>query len=276
MKLKELNAILNALFDLILGPFRVESPWPGMVAASIFSSIILLLVFRTTSSQKAVRRAKDRLIARLLELVLFKDDIIVNMGAFARVLVANLVYLRKLLAPLCVSLIPFALILIQLSTWFAARPLRPGEAALVKVRFREATPVEKRSVRLTGSARVAIEPPAVRIPSQNEIDRRIRAKEKGKGWIDLHVDGQAIRKEVTIGSRLARVSKRRARRGFMNALLNPAEESLPRESAVSSIEITYPARELIIGGRRINWVVAFVVLSVVFASLLKRPLGVEI
>ena len=67
-------------------------------------SAVLLLVFKLASNRRLVRRTRNQAVARILEFLLFRDDIVVNLGAFGRVMAANLAYLGSLLLPLLVSL----------------------------------------------------------------------------------------------------------------------------------------------------------------------------
>lgn len=275
---------MNADCGLRIAEWMTEltpSPWPAMLAVSFLTSILILLVFRVTSNRASVRRKKDRLLARVLELALFKDDIVVNLGAFKRVMAANLSYLAELIKPLCLNVLIFVLILPQVSAWFGAHPLRPGEAVILTARFLEEFPVMEQAVSLEPSAAIAVETDAVRIPSKNEISWRIRAdrsrqERSGNSWIDVNINGEKIRKEVTISRTLAQTSRIRLPRGFWNELKNPAEPPLPQDSPLASIEVRYPQHEFALGKLPLNWTGAFIVLTLLFGFLLKKPLGVVI
>lgn len=268
-----LQAIFNGLFDLILAPFRTESPWPGLVAVSLVTSVLVLLLFRLASKPATVRRRRDRLLARVLELVLFKDDLVVNLGAFGRVLVANAQYLATLLIPLALSMIPVTLILVQAYAWFGMRPLRPGETTLLTARFSQALPTD---VTVTTSAGLQVDSQPVSAPSCNEISWRIRAGAAGAEWADVTAGGQTQRKSIGVWRALLAVSAQRNTGGFWNTLTSPREQPLPAGSSLERLAVTYPVRELRICGRAVNWLVAFFVLTMVFGFVLKKPLGVEL
>src|SRR5262245_37826843 len=121
--------------DALLQPFH--SPWGALAAAALATSVLVLWIVRWTSSPATIARARGRLLARVLELVLFRHDAMVSFGAAGRILKANFVYLGTLLVPLAVSLVPCVLILTQLSCWFDARPLRVDEAAVLEVKLRD-------------------------------------------------------------------------------------------------------------------------------------------
>jgi hypothetical protein len=274
--MKILNALLNRLFDILLGPFRAENPWPAMVVVCLLTTVSILLIFKWTSNPKALQKQKNRAIARLLEFVLFKDDIVVNLGAFGRVMIANLAYLGTLIIPLLISLIPVALILIQLSCWFSMRPLRPGETAVLTARLPDRLPVMKQTISLEASAGLDVEAGPVRAPSQNEISWRLRIRSDGDAWADVNVNGTKIRKSIATGNRLSRLAPLRPQAGGWTELTHPAEAPLPAEGPLTAIRIQYPSSGLDLGGHSHNWLLVFCILALVFGVLLLKPMRVVI
>ncbi len=103
-----------------------------MTAVSLLTALLMLEVYKLTSNQAAIRRAKDRIKAHLYEMRLYKDNMRVTLAAQGAILKANLAYMGANLKPLAVMIVPLVLILAQLSLWFDRAPLRPGEEALVK------------------------------------------------------------------------------------------------------------------------------------------------
>lgn len=270
------NSIFNAAFDLIMVPFRMENPWPGLVAVALITSIVVLLIFRVASKPKAVRRSRDRLLARVLELVLFKDDLVVNLGAFGRVLVANAQYVGTLIVPMVFSMVPVALILVQTYVWFGLRPLLPGEAALLTVQFSPSTSPLQQEATLDTSTDLKVESMPVRVPSRNEVSWRIRVGDGASGWVDVTTGGQTTRKDIVVGRTLAAVSSQRSAGGFWESLIHPREHPLPSGSSFERLAVTYPARTIQVCGKSVNWLLAFLVLTMAFGLILKKPLGVEL
>src|SRR5262249_47953489 len=169
--------------DALLQPFH--SPWGALAAAALATSVLVLWIVRWTSSPPTIARARGRLIARVLELVLFRHDAMVSFGAAGRILHANVVYLGALLVPLAVSLIPCLLILAQLPCWFDARPLHVGEAAVLEVKLRDGVNVADRPLAVMGAQAVRVETEGVRIARLAEIDFRVRGDHPGVDWLDI-------------------------------------------------------------------------------------------
>src|SRR5262245_42848241 len=114
------NAFTAFIVRALVGPF--DRPWPALVFTALVLSVALLLLVRWTGNPEAIRRAKDRLIARTLELVLYRHDAVLSFGAGGRILWANFAYLASLALPVAISAVACALLVPQLAGWFAYRP----------------------------------------------------------------------------------------------------------------------------------------------------------
>ncbi len=270
-----LNSLLNALFDLAMSPFRGVSPWRGLIAASLLTAVVLVGLFKLTSRPQAILRARNRFLARTLELLLFQHDLRVSLTACGRILAANFAYLFQFLLPMLIGLVPLVLIFVQMEAWFARRPLRPDEAAVLTVRLAPehavvGTPVE---LRLPQTAR--LDSPPVRSPKKNEIAWRVIATEPGDGWVEVQVDKATERKSLMVGSELARVSRHREP-GGVQQLLSPSEPPLTASSPIRRMEIAYPPRELAIGLTEVDWIIAAVVLMMAFSLVIGYVFGVRL
>ena len=72
-----INRGSTALFDLLLWPVAALGSLWQLAWLALFAACLALLVFRATSDQDAIERAKDRVKARLLELWIYRDDLVV-------------------------------------------------------------------------------------------------------------------------------------------------------------------------------------------------------
>lgn len=271
------NLVFGRAVDLVLWPFRGLSPWFGLVVASLLTALLMLEVYKLTSNQAAIRRAKDRIKAHLLEMRLYKDSLRVTLGAQAGILKANLAYMAANLKPLAVMIVPLVLILARLSLWFDRAPLRPGEETLVKVGLAASADPMALDLRLELPPAVEATAPAVRIPDEREVVWRIRALAEGRGRILLRSGDRTIEKTVTVGGGpLTPVSALASRASFARRVLYPGEPPLPGGTPVRSVEILYPAKRLAAFGVGVHWLVAYLVLSIAFGFALKGVFRVEI
>ncbi|MCX6572024.1 MAG: hypothetical protein NT006_11525 [Candidatus Aminicenantes bacterium] len=271
------NLVFGWVVDIILLPFQGASPWFGMAAVSLLTSLLMLEVYKLTSNQAAIRRAKDRIKAHLLELRLFKDSMRVTLRAQAAILKANLSYLAANLKPLLVMIVPLVLILAQLSLWFDRAPLGPGEETLVKVGLEEKADPVSLPMELETSPGLEITSPAVRIPDEHEVAWRFKATAAGPGRLTLRVGGLILVKSVAVGGKpLTKVSSLASRGSLWKQALYPGERALPAGTPVRSIEILYPAKSLSVFGHRVHWLVAYLILSIAFGFAFKGVFKVEI
>ncbi|MHB8095922.1 MAG: hypothetical protein ACYDH0_13400 [Candidatus Aminicenantales bacterium] len=271
------NCFVSGFFDLVFLPFRGLGPWAGMIVVSLLTSFLMLFIFRRTSNQAGIRKAKNRIKAHLLELRLFSDSLSVSMKAQRRILAANLGYVGYNAKPMLVMIVPGCLILIQLNLRYGAESLRPGEPALVKVRLAGDRLPSEVSAALESSSLIEVETPPLRIDDEREIDWRVRARESGRGRLILTIGGEMIAKDVAVRTKpLTRISGIRVGGNLIDQFFNPGESPLPRSSAVESVEIRYAPARLLLFGRNVHWLVAYFVLSVAFGFAFKGVFKVEI
>lgn len=270
------NTFVNSVWDPVLSGFRFENPWPAMIASSLVATVTLLLVMRSVARPDTIARSKKKLIARIMELHLFRHDLPVSLTACGRIFTANLAYLRLLLLPTLLAIVPGLLILIQLNCWFARKPVQIGEAAIVEVQFAEGDFSGSRLPAIKTSDSLRIDSPPLRIPSLRQVNWRIRPDTMQDGWIDVELHGRIIRKQVTVGNRLAKVSEARVQSTGWELLLHPAERPIESSSEIEAVRIRYPPRKMYLGLREVHWLLAFFVLTMLFGVLLKGPLKVPL
>ena len=270
------NTIIGKPFDLMLGPLADRDPWIGMILVSFVASLILLAIFKYTSSQNRIRRRKNVMIARVLELLLFRNDIIVSMTALGRAVAANFFYLAWVLLPMLASMVPLALILTQTADWFDGRPLESGESVVVTARFLPSHKVMNQTISLETSDGFTVDSDPVRIPSLNEVSWRVRTSDGAVGSLGVSANGETFGKRVVAGLRMARTTRVRPSSGFWDQLAYPGEKVLPGGCPLASIEVQYPPSRLAVGDKDVHWLIAFLVLTMLFAFGLMKPFGVTI
>jgi len=276
----QLERILARPFEWVLLPFAHAHPLLPLALISLIASIVLLLAFRWLSDQQALEEVKGKIHAHFLELKLFRHDVGVIWSAEKQILRCNLLYLACLVKPLVVTLPIFVLFLVELDAWFTSRPLKVGEPVVVSVFADPSAGQVLESLRVANGEGLRVETPALRIPEERRADWRIRALAAGEYQLEFVTGGQdsnRLTKLVRVGrQRVAYVPRERSGAGWLSGFTNSEESPLPLDSQVSRIEVDYPGAVLTVFGWSVNWVVAFVVLSLIFAFLLKRPFGLVI
>lgn len=241
---------------------------------SIVLGMLMVVVFRYTSNQKAIRAAKDRLKAHLLAFRLFQDQISVVMRSYPRILLAIGRYLRVASAPLLVVIVPVTFLIVELDHYFGSLPIGSGQAFLVRVQASNADALNRLSLQLPEG--LSATAPAVHVYTENELTWRLMAARDGNYQIEIEDLGQSLSKSLVVGSGVPRLSEVRYRGRFWERLFLSAEPPLPDNSSVESIKVLYPDRTISVAGIEGNWIWFLFVVSLAAGFLFKSILGIEI
>jgi hypothetical protein len=234
---------------------------------------VALLVYKKLSNQDGIARAKNGIVVNLLEVMLYRHDLVGVLGSTARALGKNLVYLGHNVLPMLVMFVPMMAILVQLVSHYALDPVPVGAVELVTARVDAAAgPVKAADVRLELPAGVVLDAPPVRTPD-GEVVWRVRAEAAGDHVLRVHVGERVIEKGLAVGGgpRKVPVMRTKGWEGF----LYPAERGLPAESPLYSIALDYPQRRLAFfpdgEGGILAW---FFVASLAVGFMLRNRFGV--
>ena len=274
-----LNRVLDALLDGLQRPIAGLPPEVGLLLWSLVAAVVMLLVVKRTSNQEALAAVKRQIHACMFEIRLLNDDLGAILRAQVELLRHNGRYLLLSLPPLGVMIVPLVLLIGHLHGFYGFRPLRPGEEVLVRVGLAAdvAEAPGRPPVSLELPQGVTAVTPAVWTPQLDEMAWRLRADEPGRHELEVVVGGQRFDKELTVGGGVVRVSPERPDHSLLGQLTWPGEPPLPEGAPVRLVAVSYPPRELpLLGAWEYGWMVAFMVLSVIFAFALRKPLGVTI
>jgi uncharacterized membrane protein (DUF106 family) len=270
-----LNDLANALGRLLLAPVSVLPGWLSATLIAAVTGVLLLVVFKYTSNQRAIQRVRNDINANLLALKLFKDSAALAVVSQGRILGGAGRLLVLALVPMAVMSVPVLLILGQLSLWYQQRPLPVGEDAVVTLRLNGAAADPFPEVRLQPTDAAAVMVGPVRVLSKREVCWNIRASESGYHRLVFEVDGQTVNKELAVGDGYMRVSARRPEGSWLEALKYPQEQPFAQDSPVRSIAIDYPARSSWTSGTDYWWIY-WLIASMVAGFCFRRVLNVNI
>jgi uncharacterized membrane protein (DUF106 family) len=278
------NRILGSLIEGVLYPFRDLPQLVGLAVISLLVSIPLMLGFKALSDQDALAAAKRRIHAGVFEIRLFNDNLRAITRAQLDILRHTLTYFRLSFVPMAWMMIPLVLILIQLQFHYGYGALETGQPAIVKVSLAQdsgGSAAARPQLALTVSDGLRVETPMLWIPSQREASWRIGAGEPGHYQVTVTTDEAEFAKSVVFtgapaSSSAGRRSPRRPSSAFFDQLFYPVERPLSGGAAVASITVRYPDGRVSLLGWKTHWLVAFFVLTLLFALLLQKPLRVRL
>jgi hypothetical protein len=267
------NAVLVAVFDLLLAPLRSMPPLVGLTLVSLVTAVGMLLVFGRTSDQARLLAVKRSIHAALFEIRLFNDDLRAILRAQVEILRHNATYLRLSMVPMLWVIAPLALVIAQLQFHYGYAPIRPGQSVLVKAQLRNGG-TDPIVAALEAPEQIQVETPAVWLPGAQEVIWRIAPEAEGEYELRVRVGGEAQSKSISVTDAVKRRSPLRLESGLLNAMLYPSEAPLPRGSAMSAISIGYAEGTVNVIGWKLHWMIVYFALSIIFAFGLRKPFGV--
>jgi uncharacterized membrane protein (DUF106 family) len=271
------NALLRAAVNGLLFPFRGLPPVVGLAVVSLLTSVLLLIVFKKTSNQKALEAVKRKIHAGLFEIRLFNDDFRSILRSQLDILRHNLTYLRYSTVPMIWTLPPLVLLIAQLQFHYGYESLRVGVPALVKATVGASDTGSKPAIRLEASPGLEVVEPPIWIPSMREMAWRIEPRTAGDYELRIVNGSESVTKSVRVmdGADSVVIRSPLRVRGFVDELLYPAEDPLPSD-AFESIAVTYPEADVDVFGIELHWMIVYFVLSIAFAFLLRGTFKVTI
>jgi hypothetical protein len=237
-----LNGAANAVGTWLLAPIGALPGWLSATLVSVATGVLLLLVYKYTSPQRAVKRVRDDISANLLALWLFSDSASVAVLSQGRLLRGAARLLLLALVPMLVMLVPVSLLLGQMSIWYHARPLAVDDEAVLTMKLRGGTDAAWPDVQLQPTPAVEDTTGPIRVQSEREICWNIKARQNGYHRLLFQVNGQTIDKELAVGDGYMRVSATRPGWSWFDVLENPGEPPFGPDASVQSIQIDYPER----------------------------------
>ncbi len=280
-----LNSLLRSVTDALLSPFRALPALVGLVILSAVFAVVALYIFKWTSNQDKIEAVKRKIHAGLFEIRLFNDELKAILRAMFDIFRHNVTYVGLSLPPLLVMMIPFVLVVAQLQFQYGYTGLEPGEETLVKVVLKEERAADfkkggKPPLELLAPEGLTVHGPSMWAYPINEASWRLTAEEWGAYEIELQWEGgESVTKSVVVSEEEIQLcSPSRLASGFLNQLLYPAEDPLPGDSPYESIEVNYEGGDVAtyLFGFRTHWLIIFLVLSVLLAFVLAKPLGIKL
>ena len=270
-----LNRIANSIGGFLLSPIEFLPDAAAACAVAIVTGVLMLIGFKYTSHQTAIKRIRDGIKAELLALSLFKDRIAVSLLCQARIILNSFKSVLYTLVPIGAMIVPVSLLLGQLSLWWQASPLKVGDEAVITVKLAGDSKNPMPEVQLKPSSAIETTTGPIRIRTQRAICWNVKAKEAGYHQIAFTVDDKPVEKQLAVGRGAMRVSVRRPEWRWSDVLLYPAEDPFDPQSPVKSIEIQYPERHSWMSGTH-SWLIFWFAASTVAALCLRGVFHVNL
>ena len=266
-------AVFSQLFDIVVS-LGGGSASLAMLLVSAVTAVWVLLLFKAVTPQAKLQATRDRLFGHIYEMGMYQDHLGV-VGRIQRDLArANFRYLGLTLPALLALTIPMVITLAQLDSRFKHRPLEPGETTVLSVTAAE--DADLAGLDLVVPEGVLIEAGPVHDRLGGSMAWRLGVVDPGEHELSLERGGATVAtRTLEAGGGLARVSEK-SDTGFLSPWLAPGAEPLGGDSGLVSVTLRYPDRTTRYLGIELDWLLAFMILSLVAGLALKDFLKVSI
>ena len=271
-------SIVGKSFDLILWPFRDFPPFWGLAFIAVVTGFLAVFIFKYVSDQKALKEIMNNIKVHFAEIILYKDDMRQILHAQKEILKNNFFYFIRTIKPAIPIVAIVLLILSQINIRYSIRPILPEEPITVKVTMAD-NPGEEvaEDVKLLLPMGFKLVTPAFHSFETNQVEWRIMGTRAGEFNLEFRTGENTYGKRILIGPPDQPFSPHLGQKRLVEKMFNPLEELLPVDSTVSAIDLEYQARSFSLGifDWSIHWLVAFLVIAIVFGLFCRKLLTVS-
>lgn len=267
-------SLTSTVFDIVLAPFGHQLAAFDLLIWPVLSGVVALFVYKHVSNQAGIKRAKNGIQVHLLEIVLYRDDLLGVIVSTTRAMVQNALYVAFNIVPMIVMFVPMTAVLVQIIANYAYAPLPADATPLLEVQLAEGASVGASDVQIVLPEGLQIDAGPVRTPDGQAV-WRLKAKAPGDYTVTVSAGGQSEQKGVAFGGEPRKIPVMRTQ--TWEAILYPGEPALGSDSVFETIRTTYPSRALSVfpdgEGGLLAW---FFVFSLAAGFALKDKLGVTL
>lgn len=270
------TTVITHIVDVLVLPFGRTHHTLQLVWLSLLTGFGMAYVFKLTSSQRAIKRAKDRIKARILEMRLYQDDPVLIFRGLGGALRNNLVYLGTIFVPFLIIVVPVAIVFMQLDQRYSRTNFEPGATGLLTVQLGEGVDPFQTPVELTLANGVALRGNPVRDSVTRETVWKLFVEVGGTHELTVYAKGSSYTFPLVAEKSYRMIGFEREASGVIEPLIHPGLPPVPQGSPFQRIEIDYPPAAHPLLAWEVHWIVIFLVYSVIAAFVLKLLIGIEI
>lgn len=271
-----IGQIFTKIFDVLVLPFGGGFHSLVLIVLSALTGVGMIFLFKVVSNQEAVKASRDKFKARILEMRIYQDDIVLIHKALWGALATNLTYLRVSLVPIVILIACVVPVFIQLDERFGRRHLEPGEKILLTASLSRGVNWRDLSLELLPSEGLAVDSRPVRVKSDYKVHWRLRVDEPGMHHVDIDVNGSTYRLPVHAEPSNSPIGHTRGTSHWWNPFIFPALPMIPDASEMDWVSLYYPSAEYPLIIWQTHWLWVFVFYSLVAALVFKFIFRIEV
>lgn len=274
---------LNQVFNWLWLPLQKTPRYLDIAVVSAISGWLFMVLFKKTSNQKMIEHCKNRIVGNILQIRLYKDHPKQILNSIFQILRYNLIYLRYALVPLLVILPPVLVILMQLDNHYGYEPLKMNEPFIVRVDLdntgQSATGSQLNSVRLHNSSAIRIETPPLRDVEDSGVFWRARiVSSTPEQPLELTVmaGNETVLRKIAVHNEKDGFAPVKRKWTLPDGLIQNAEGFLPENGSIEVVRVGYNRASYPFLWWKVDVVVLYFILTLIFGLCLKPFLKVHI
>jgi len=287
------NYFLTKVFDIILYPFTFINEFWGILFFSVFSSVIVLFIYKYVSSPTKIKETKELIKANILAIRLYKDFWKVIVISFGKSLYYTAKYFLLNMIPLIIIIPILAPVFSQMLIRYEMKPFKIGDTVVIKAKFYK--DIDLNGIEIKLDSKGLLKPKTINnwkvdknfktvkrtekpvyLLAKNEVDWKMEVIKEGKTEIDLVVDGKTYKKSFVSASGYRGVlSEYKYGKSTIEHILYPGEDIFNDTEKVEYINIRYNGKLISFLGTEIHWLIHYLILMVIIVLSLKKKFGVE-
>ena len=273
--LEKLNSIFVNIFNFILIPVSNFSDEVKILYISILSGIIFLLIYGKVSNQKGIKETKRKIMAKVIEVALFRHSIKVCLNAQRALFKQGFKYLSFALIPLLILMVPCILIMAQINFHFQNRGLLEKEDAIIELSLDDPNDLTEYELKASSGTLS----PALRVDDELKIIWKYKNNNgtnlKDNVNLELTLDDLSLNIPLSIDGK--KPSLLTYSRDFFEGLLFPSKFKVSKDfKEIKSISIKYPNAKQTYLGVTINWLWVFLIVSILSGLIASKVFKIEI
>lgn len=270
--------VFNRVFDVVSFTGTPGLRYLYIAFMSFLSAILFLLIFKKASNQEKIKAHKNKIFGNILQLRLYKDQFGLLIGSILNILKYNLLYIQQTLIPLVFMIIPLLIVMVQINNRCGYTPLDNEQEFIIRVdadRKADGAFTEVLDdIYCEPSQSVTLETPALRIADEGSVFWRasvVNSTDSALSSLRIGVRGNpdVVEKTITIDYHQKRFAPIKTTWSLWNELFNNAEGFIPADMPIKTISITYQRAGYSLVFWRVDAIILYFFLTLVFGFLLK-------
>jgi hypothetical protein len=274
MGLGRIAHAIRWFFEILLYPFDQMPPWLGLTLSAVLCGGAMIWVFGKVTSQSRIQNARNKMVSAIYEVRLFLDSPRRVTTAMGRLLGWSFAHLGLMLPAFLIMGGPLMLLGLHLDLRYGVAPVETQKPIVVRVDLKD--PATGDNVRFEKETNgVTITSPPLYVKDEGRVFVRLKVTEPAEQRFWVRLGKKSVSKKITASPYALKASPQKSA-GLAALWSFGLEDALDSDAGIQSITVTHPRKAQKWPFSGVEWWLYWLVVAMISAYALSRPLGVEI